>query len=247
MGWIYISPHLDDAILSAGGLIYEQARAGWDVEIWTLFCGFPHDEDLSPIAQKLHSHWGFHSAEETVRIRREEDYRATEIVGAHAVHFDFPDSIYRRGQDGKWLYSNTFAPPHADDAELSARIISAMFERLDHDDKIVCPLAIGGHVDHVITRHSVEAIVLNAIEELGVSLWFYADIPYLLNNPSALDPIEKTMQAESWMVASKGLIAWQNGIAEYASQIPLEFESHRKMRKAISKYGRKGIRLWHFP
>lgn len=41
MRWIYISPHLDDAVLSAGGLIYEQTRAGHEVEIWTFMCGFP--------------------------------------------------------------------------------------------------------------------------------------------------------------------------------------------------------------
>jgi hypothetical protein len=35
MRWIYLSPHLDDAALSAGGLIYEQTQAGIQVEIWT--------------------------------------------------------------------------------------------------------------------------------------------------------------------------------------------------------------------
>ena len=243
--WIYISPHLDDAILSAGGLIYEQARIGSEIEIWTLICGFPNDENLSPIAQTLHSQWGFHSAEETVRVRREEDHRAAEIAGARAVHFDFPDCVYRRGPGGEWLYNDTFAPPHADEADLFARITSALAERLEHGDKLVCPLAIGGHVDHVITRSVVEALVLSEGERLGVQLWFYADIPYLLNNSSALDPIERTMQANSQRVSSEGLPAWQEGVAAYASQIPVEFESQKKMRKAIAKYGRKGVRLWN--
>ena len=56
MRWIYISPHLDDAVLSAGGLIYEQTRAGMDVEIWNFMCGFPPSEELSPYAQILHSY-----------------------------------------------------------------------------------------------------------------------------------------------------------------------------------------------
>ena len=247
MRWIYISPHLDDAILSAGGLVYEQTQSGNDVEIWTLFCGFPHDENVSPIAQALHSYWGFYSTEEAVRVRREEDLRAAKIVGARAVHFDFSDSIYRRGRNGEWLYDDTFVPPHEDEADLSARITGALAERLKRGDHIACPLAIGGHVDHVITRDAVETFVSSEGEGLGVQLWFYADIPYLLDNPSALEPVERKMQAESRRVTSKGLAAWQKGIAEYASQIPLEFENHRKMRKAISKYGRKGIRLWHLP
>ena len=28
MRWIYLSPHLDDAVLSCGGLIFEQSRQG---------------------------------------------------------------------------------------------------------------------------------------------------------------------------------------------------------------------------
>ena len=241
MNWIYISPHLDDAILSAGGQIYEQVRAGNTVEIWTLFCGFPEDENISPLAQSLHSEWGFHSAEETVRSRREEDRRAAEILGARTVYFDFLDCIYRRGREGEWLYSsNTFVPPHADDADLLVRIKNALLKRLVDGDNLVCPLAIGGHVDHVIARR--------ATEETGVRLWFYADIPYLLDNPSALDPLQKTMQqSEKQRISRKGLIAWQEGAAAYSSQISLEFESHKKMRKAIARYGRRGVRLWKLP
>jgi LmbE family N-acetylglucosaminyl deacetylase len=33
MRWIYLSPHFDDAVLSCGGLIFDQAQAGTPVEI----------------------------------------------------------------------------------------------------------------------------------------------------------------------------------------------------------------------
>ena len=236
MRWIYISPHLDDAVLSAGGLIFEQARAGRRVEIWTVVCGFPHDEHLSPFAQVLHFQWGFASAEETVRSRRAEDVRAAGIVGAQAVHFDFPDCIYRRGRDGNWLYGDVFVPPHADEAGLPARMTAVLASRLERGDKLVCPLAIGGHVDHVTVRRAVEG--------LGRPLWYYADIPYLLNEPSALDSVQGANPAKSRKVSSEGLAAWQDGIAAYASQVPMLFESPDKMKEAISNYGRKGIRLW---
>ncbi len=105
MRWIYLSPHLDDAVLSAGGLIYEQAQAGLPVEIWTFMCGYPPDAEVSPFAQLTHAHWGFSSAEETIRMRREEDKRAAALLGATPLHFDFLDCIYRRGADGRgaWL------------------------------------------------------------------------------------------------------------------------------------------------
>ncbi len=70
MRWIYISPHLDDAALSAGGFIYEQILDDNPVEIWTIVCGFPPPGELTPFAQALHQEWGTGSAEETVRTRR---------------------------------------------------------------------------------------------------------------------------------------------------------------------------------
>ena len=113
MRWIYLSPHLDDIAFSAGGLIYDQVRAGIPVEIWTLMCGFPPGPEsaISPFAQLLHFQWGFSSAEETIRLRRAEDKNAIASLGAVPVHFDFLDCIYRRGPTGEWLYTEVFGPP----------------------------------------------------------------------------------------------------------------------------------------
>ncbi|MBA4379671.1 MAG: PIG-L family deacetylase, partial [Anaerolinea sp.] len=58
MRWIYISPHLDDAVLSCGGLIWEQSHAGTQVEIWTVCTGDPPEGPLSPFAEVLHAEWG---------------------------------------------------------------------------------------------------------------------------------------------------------------------------------------------
>ena len=240
MRWIYISPHLDDAILSAGGLIYDQARAGNEVEIWTMVCGYPNEQEASPFARELHEKWGFHSIEETIRSRREENRLAAKIVGARDVYFDFIDCIYRRGRDGKWLYeANTFVPPQPDDDGIPTRMTQSLLERLKPDDVIVCPLAIGGHTDHVIVRR--------AVENLNRLLFYYADIPYLLDNASALDPIKNMMRSKRQWISAKGLSAWQDGSAAYASQITLEFESQKKMRRAIARYGRWSFGLWTLP
>lgn len=237
MRWIYISPHLDDAILSAGGLIYDQVQAGNEAEIWTMVCGYPVDQEASPFAQELHEKWGFNSIQETIGSRREENRLAAQIVGARDVYFDFIDCIYRRGRDGNWLYTtNTFVPPHPDDEDISVRMTQSLLERLSPDDVIVCPLAIGGHTDHVIVRR--------AVENLNRPLFYYADIPYLLDNSSALKPIKARMQSKYQLISRKGLSAWQDSAAAYRSQIALEFESQKKMRSAIARYGRWSFRLW---
>jgi LmbE family N-acetylglucosaminyl deacetylase len=230
---------LDDAVLSAGGLIFDLAQAGTRVETWTLVCGFPPEGEPSPFAQVLHFQWGFSSAEETVRLRRAEDVRAAGIVGAKPVHFDFPDCIYRRDANGEWLYpAGVFDPPRSEESGLPVAMTEALVARLQPEDVIVCQLAVGHHVDHVTARRAVEA--------LGRPLLYIADIPYLLDHPEELEPCAQGMQFEARPVSSAGLAAWQAGIEAYASQIPMLFETSDLMREKIAAYSQKGVRLWRF-
>ncbi|NOH02005.1 MAG: hypothetical protein HND47_08585 [Chloroflexi bacterium] len=146
MRWIYLSPHLDDAALSAGGWVYDQTLTGSPVEIWTIMCGYPPTTDLSPFAQVLHLDWGIPDAEQVVRNRRLEEERAANVLGAQTRYFDFLDCIYRQSETGEWLYSGIFVDPHPDEADLPARIAQAVSARLKPDDKLVCQLGVGRHV-----------------------------------------------------------------------------------------------------
>ena len=240
MRWIYLSPHLDDAALSAGGLIYDQAQAGTPVEIWTIMCGFPPEGEYSQFAQLQHYLWGFPSAEEAVRARREEDRRAAKILGAQAVHLDFLDCIYRRGSNGEWLYSDISIPPHPQDTDLPSRIAQTISARLQPDDTLVCQLAIGSHVDHVLVRQ--------AAEQLGWPLLYDIDIPYFFANPKELEQKSAGMQETLRSVTDAGLKAWQEAVLEYKSQLPLFGEfmyTPEKACQALQSYRDQegGIRL----
>ena len=174
MRWIYLSPHLDDAALSAGGLIYEQTQAGIPVEFWTFMCGDPHLTEYSPFTKMLHATWGFADAEETVRKRRIEDTNAANILGAKAVHFDFLDCIYRRGKNGGWLYPDAvFIPPHAEDADLPAQIAATITPRLQPDDVLICQLSVGSHVDHVLVRQAAELLERPLIYDIDMPYFLY--------------------------------------------------------------------------
>ena len=238
MRWIYISPHLDDAVLSAGGMIYEQTRAGMEVEIWTFMCGFPPNDQLSPLAQVLHYKWGISAAAEVITSRRAEDVNAATIVGAKAIHFDYLDCIYRRGKNGDWLYSDVFVPPHEDDVDLPARIAESISARLKPDDKLVCQLALGSHLDHVLVRHAVEL--------LRGPILYDVDIPYLFNFPDELTSKTAGMKETVHAVSEAGLGYWQDAIAAYASQMGMLFENPETMRAKIRQYWSEynGIRLW---
>ena len=51
---VYLSPHLDDAVLSCGGLIHRQVVAGQRPLVVTIFAGTPPvDVELSDFARFL--------------------------------------------------------------------------------------------------------------------------------------------------------------------------------------------------
>ena len=238
MRYIYFSPHLDDAVLSAGGLIYDQAQAGHLVEIWTFMCGYPEGTELTDFAQHLHTLWGTTSAEETIRVRRAEDQKAAATVGAKAVHFDFLDCIYRRGRNGEFLYKDAIIGPNPGEADLPAQIAQTMVAWLKPDDFVIAQLAIGGHVDHIIVRSAVELLK-------RWTTWI-ADVPYLMNYPDDLAPKTAGMKDSVQPVSEAGLKVWQDAIEIYASQFSTLFDSPEIMRQKINEYWSqgKGICFW---
>ena len=244
MRCIYLSPHLDDAVLSAGGLIYDQTRSGIPVEIWTFMCGYAPEEAVSPFAQMLHGMWGFSSAEETTRGRREEDKNAAAKVGASVLHFDFLDCIYRRGPDGEWLYSDVFLPPRPEDAAIPAQIAETISSRLQPDDVLVCQLSVGSHVDHVLVRQGAEL--------LGRSLRYDIDVPYIFYKPEELGPKSVGMQETVHSITEAGLNSWKEAILAYKSQLPVlgeAFDTQAKAQRSIHSFWEayKGIRLLQMP
>ncbi len=204
-------------------------------------CGVPADTEFSMFAQVLHYQWGFSSAEETVRSRRQEDLQAARLLGATARHFDFLDCIYRRGRDGEWLYSDIYTPPQEDDAALPAQIAEEIASRLQPDDVLVCQLAVGSHVDHVLVRRAAEL--------LGRPLLYIADIPYLQSYPADLIPKSAGMQEKVYAVSEAGLKSWQEAVLAYRSQISTlgpALDTPEKVRAFLEAYWqeRRGIRLW---
>jgi LmbE family N-acetylglucosaminyl deacetylase len=241
MRWIYLSPHLDDAVLSAGGMIYEQTRSGIQVEIWTFMCGCPSVAEYSPFAKLLHAQWGFSSAGEAVRERRVEDRTAAAILGAETVHFDFLDCIYRRGPRGEWLYSNIAVPPHRDDAGLPALMAEDISARLEPDDVLVCQLSIGSHVDHVLVRQ--------AAEHLGRSLVYTIDIPYFFHKRYELEQKTVGMKESVHSVTEAGLRSWQEAVLAYKSQVPTlgdAFDNPEKVRESLQRYWSESGGIRHF-
>jgi LmbE family N-acetylglucosaminyl deacetylase len=244
MTWIYLSPHLDDVALSCGGLVWEQVNEGKLVNIWTVCAGEPPVGDLSPFAEELHARWKI--SQNAPAQRRIEDAMSCQRLGATPRYFSIPDCIYRRHpQSHEPMYASVGAlngPLQPGDSQFILPIQDEIKQSLRSDAILVCPLGLGNHVDHQLTRQVADG--------LDLPLWYYADYPYVL----WFTVQEEHMEQQGWIsqvfpISGDGLSAWMDAISAHGSQISTFWASDADMRQAITDYlhTNDGIRLWKKP
>jgi len=238
--WIYLSPHLDDAIYSCGGLIWEQVQAGQKVEIWTVCAGDPPPGPLSPFAESLHTRWG---VVEVGEVRRAEDRRAVSWLGAGFRHLELPDCIYRRHLvSGQALYASEqaiFGEVHPAEAPVVAWLSNMLAENVPAGAGVVCPLTLGGHVDHRLVRA--------AAEQAGCVGSYYADYPYVAQvDANIADRLSAGWGAQVFPISEAGVAAWGEAMALYASQMSTFWPDRAAMEAEVHGYlrGFGGLRLW---
>ncbi len=171
---IVVSPHPDDAALSCGAAIAALSAAGAPVTVLTCFSGAA-EAPFSPLARELHLLWGDLADPPAERAR--EDAAACAELGASVVGAGEPDAIYRVGADGNSLYPDigaVFGPVHPEDRGVPARLAEAGRSLLGATPaRVLAPLGVGGHADHVLARHAGERLAATDHE-----LWFYEELPY---------------------------------------------------------------------
>ena len=216
MKWIFLSPHLDDISFSCGGLVWDLANNGHNVEVWTTNAGDPPEDDLSPLARELHLNWGL--GLDAVKIRRDEDQKACQIIGATPRYFSYLDCIYRKTSAGEFYYSSEgdiFGGLDSREADLIEQLSGQLQEELPEDARVIAPLGIGNHVDHELTR--------KAANRLGIPLTFYADYPYAreVDGKEILEFMDrsKEWQFEEMPVSAVGLDKWILAAQAYRSQV----------------------------
>jgi LmbE family N-acetylglucosaminyl deacetylase len=241
MHWIFLSPHLDDVALSCGGLAWEQAQTGGKVSIWTVCAGDAPEGPLSPFAEVLHARWK--AGREAAEGRRREDLASCVVLGAAAWHLEVPDCIYRRSSvDGQALYATEaalFGEIDPDEQALAVSLGAELARRLPRGAHLVCPLALGGHVDHRLTRRAAEG--------LGKALWYYADYPYVAKETGELEKLRIANRRERlFPISAEGLQAWIRAVAAHQSQVSTFWPDLEAMETAITAYCQAagGVRLW---
>jgi LmbE family N-acetylglucosaminyl deacetylase len=227
---VYISPHLDDAVYSCGGLIARQVGQDQPVTVLTICAGDPPPGLLTPFAEELHGRWGAGAA--AVAIRREEDLDACARLGAAAIHLGIADAIYRKSPKGEAIYPDEaaiFASLSRAEDELAGRLAEAIDQVSPAGAQLYAPVGFGGHVDHQLARR--------AAERLDRPLWLYRDFPYSARGFPAPDdfpppdgvatvlPLDE-YEVEDWVQA-----AWR-----YESQRSTFWQDLPALRKELRTY-----------
>jgi LmbE family N-acetylglucosaminyl deacetylase len=244
MAWIYLSPHFDDVALSCGGLVWEQVQYGESVSIWTICASPPPSVDLSPFARELHQRWEL--GQNAPALRALEDRKSAHRLGVSSRYFSIPDCIYRRDSaTGEFMYISEAALNGAlqvGDFQVIHELREEIQRSLEPEAALVCPLGLGNHVDHQLTRRATEG--------LERDLWYYADYPYALQSDDQLEQ----MKVDRWIcqifpISQDGLAAWMDSISAHASQISTFWKNDPAMRQAVTEYlqSNGGIRLWKSP
>lgn len=238
--WIYISPHLDDAVLSCGGMIRSQVQQGGRVSIWTVCARENPYPQLSEFAQTLHERW--ETGNETVGIRRAEDIAAGGVLGVEVSHLTFFDVIYRRLPDGAPIVTcdiELFLPPEQAEVDEARQMLAPFLDAIPAGATVVGPLTMGGHRDHRLVR--------TLLEERFSNLLYFADYPYIaqyeLDIHAFTAGMEVGYQAD---VNEEALHSWQEAVAQYASQISSFWKDEADMREQLRQYWLtgEGCRLW---
>lgn len=214
---LVVSPHLDDAALSAGAAIAAMADAGATIEVATLFAGLP-DAPLSPAAARFHEMCSHPLDASAMLLRREEDVVGTRELCVNANHGGFLDAVYRRKPDGSWLCQHAqgmFEPNPLPEPILERELASFVGNRCDvlRPDVLLTCAGIGGHIDHGLTSKVVTLVG----RRRGIRTVLWEDLPYAVDK--RVSPPEVGLRTVEDITDEKAWAKKWRAIAAYASQV----------------------------
>jgi LmbE family N-acetylglucosaminyl deacetylase len=243
---LFLSPHLDDAVLSCGGTIHQLVQRGERVVILTVMAGEPPD-DLpdTPLLQAVKARWGdWHSL---VSARRKEDAQAARRLGARVVHLPLLECLFRTARCGDGsraaLYPQDTSPfeeyMNADDT----RVLLLELKSPVREDVITiyAPLCADHHIDHRLVRDW--ALVLTGAKN-APTLKFYEEYPSI-QNKMALSHIllfyrrqmpALSLQRTATMLTDTDVEAKIRALRCYQSHIGILWQSPDVMERSVRDY-----------
>ncbi|KQO77846.1 PIG-L family deacetylase [Methylobacterium sp. Leaf88] len=231
-----LSPHLDDAAFSCGGLLHALGRAGWQVEIVTVFTASVANPTRFALACQTDK--GLGPEIDYMDLRRAEDAAAVAaLLLAPPRHWPFREAPHR----GYGSAPELFGAVRAEDTivpDLTRAIRALLAETAP--DLVLAPQGIGGHVDHVQVVRA-----LDAAEPTAPILW-WRDFPYTVRDQTPKEPLRPRfadLPETEFRFGPEGRVAKGAACAAYATQLGFQFGGPEGLaRRLAQEDGRERFR-----
>ena len=244
---LFLSPHLDDAVLSCGGFLSSLAQKGHKINIVNIFT----EASLGKVPEAAKTYLQecscqYLDSRSFFEMRRKEDLEALSSLAIKPENLGFIDASWRKDKEGKSLYKeavDVFTGLINQKDESLIKTIKNIIEKkyLPESNKknttLFVPLGVGGHVDHLITK-----IIGESLEISQVIYW--EDVPY--NNKSVNSFFEKNLYFQKIIEYQNNFQLKRKMIKEYTSQYSYLFPSGIRLKKE-SFYQKKIIDDLKFP
>ena len=240
---LYLSPHLDDVVLSCGGQIAQLVRLGRRVHVVTVFAGNAAPAaTISPHVKELHERWKLDPHNPSPG-RRTEDLSALRAISAsiQVTHLPFPDCVYRLGKMGWPLYftrDSIFGAVAEVESSLMGEVAQALKRTsLPRAATVYLPLTAGHHVDHQIVRAAGERWLQSQITHLKAQTRYYEEYPYAERPGQVTRALGgDTLRAQRTGLDEEALAVKVRAIACYRSQISTFFKDEAEMAARVRAY-----------
>lgn len=243
---VFVAPHLDDVVLSCGGLLTSLVERGQRALVVTICAGSAGPEvELSAFATYLHHAWKLGS--DPLARRRSEDAEALAHLKVDGLHLPQLDAVYRAPGYPTW---EAVIGPLQEGDQLPQAVMLALgqLQLTNPEAKWYLPLAVGNHVDH-------QAVFQAAGVLQGSAVAFYEDFPYAAQQGAVQQRIAALGALARWLTPEIVSIARYlpvkiEAIAHYRSQLdelfhgrPLESEV-RGYAEMVGGAEEPSERLW---
>jgi LmbE family N-acetylglucosaminyl deacetylase len=250
---IFISPHLDDVVLSCGEYLKKLSKTNENITVLTVFAGSQDPSLFSDIAKKYHKKCGLD--DDAVYSRREEDKNAMRYFNCKYIHLDILEILYRMDKFNKHKCKSEkdiFNRDIKGESDTIKKIIEE-FENnitINEYDNVYLPLSLGNHIDHVLTTYVMTKYLEENFKNLNI--FYYEDVPYTYNLLKSEWKVEYLHESKAYIM-DISLDEWEaklEGIEFYKSQVRALWESKEEkiiQLNSLSKYlkfGKRKLRFW---
>ena len=223
---LFLSPHLDDAVFSCGGLIAQLGDAGWRTVMATVFTATVLP--ATGFALTCQTDKGLGPDVDYMALRREEDRVAADILGVTDLRWlDLPEAPHRGYDSAPALFAGV---RNGDDVwQDLARTIARLRDELE-PAVVMAPQGLGGHVDHL-------QVIRAVIDARGPgNLSFYRDTPYAIRNSGAVPDIVLQSLTDYAVPIETGLDRKVAASCAYGSQIGFQFNGAEALNESLRAF-----------